>query len=714
MPADCDDQDACTTDSVAGDADSCSAECANDPVTACNDDDGCCPNNCDASTDNDCSATCGDGNIDANETCDGNCPQDVAECDDSDACTTDVLNGSAMNCTAECVNDDITMCIDGDGCCAPGCDATNDDDCAPICGNDITEPTETCDGNCPADCDDGNACTTETMSGSAANCDVECTYDDITSCTDDDGCCPMGCNATNDNDCSATCGNGTVEMGETCDGNCPSDCDDSNSCTVDSMTGSAGNCNVVCSNEAITMCIDGDGCCAAGCTANDDDDCSATCGNNVVEPGEACDGNCPADCDDGVACTIDGSTGTAQNCSLQCTHTDINNCVDGDGCCAPGCTNATDNDCQESEPIGAACGSGGDCASGACFGDPVTDGYCSQGCLDDGDCPNGTHCGFFDAGIGVCLDNCNADGDCRQPDYECFDADSDVTDECWAVGSGAGQVGDACAEHGDCAGGQDGWCIHDSLGWKNGYCTREFTAADPCPAGSHRTFFDSTSGTGICAKDCGSSGDCRDDGYLCFDADGDAVTECAAAATGSGQIGEPCQELYDCAGDEDGFCFTQDDGWRDGYCSQACNATTACPNGSHCSDADGDGEGVCVDDCLGSGQCRFDGYLCLDFDDSGDDECFPAATGTGQVGDGCNGYWECAGGEFGACITDAGWTEGYCTIFCGAGESTCPVGSECFAFNDADACLDNCMTQVDCRTGYSCQDQGLTENVCAP
>ncbi len=73
----------------------------------------------------------------------------------------------------------------------------------PVCGNGITEPPdETCDGNCPASCSDGNPCTTDSMTGSAGQCNVECMHSQVTSCGADDGCCPSGCSEANDGDCA--------------------------------------------------------------------------------------------------------------------------------------------------------------------------------------------------------------------------------------------------------------------------------------------------------------------------------------------------------------------------------------------------------------------------------------------------------------------------------------------------------------------------------
>ena len=70
---------------------------------------------------------CGNGQIDPNETCDGDCPE---SCDDGDDCTTDIMTGSAEDCTADCFYSPVTSCTDGDGCCPPGCASSNDNDCA--------------------------------------------------------------------------------------------------------------------------------------------------------------------------------------------------------------------------------------------------------------------------------------------------------------------------------------------------------------------------------------------------------------------------------------------------------------------------------------------------------------------------------------------------------------------------------------------------------
>ena len=187
-----------------------------------------------------------------------------------------------------------------------------------ICGNNVVEAGE--------DCDDGDFITD-------AVCDDQCRF---------------------------TCGNGDVDtgFGETCDvgiasgpGACPTTCDDGMDCTADVMSGSE--CTAACLSSPITTPANGDGCCPPGENANTDDDCAPACGNAAVEPGETCDtgiaagnGACPsaAACVDGRACTRDVLDG-AGTCTAACSNPAITAPMNGDGCCPPGATPATDTDC---------------------------------------------------------------------------------------------------------------------------------------------------------------------------------------------------------------------------------------------------------------------------------------------------------------------------------------------------------------------------------
>jgi hypothetical protein len=111
-------------------------------------------------------------------------------------------------------------------------------------------------------------------------------------------------------------------------------------------------------------CANADGCCPAHCNSASDTDCSAMCGDGIVQAarGETCERNaiaetgatCPseADCVDSDPCTRDLLTGSADNCNAACTHTKISALQGGDACCPAGANANTDSDCK------ASCGNG--------------------------------------------------------------------------------------------------------------------------------------------------------------------------------------------------------------------------------------------------------------------------------------------------------------------------------------------------------------------
>ncbi len=416
--------DACVSVTKVGNHKKCTAACVETPITACNGGDGCCPDGCDGQ-DSDCGGeppptsddpVCGNGVVEEGETCDprGSCPK---FCPQGDACTSYVKQGSKKSCNVECVAVPVSACAGGDGCCPDGCTNANDSDCSSECGNGVVEAGETCDGDCPTTCDDGDACTTDTLVGGAATCDARCEVAPVGSCSGGDGCCPSGCDSTQDADCAPVCGNGVVEAGELCDGDCPTSCDDGDVCTADSLIGSAATCSARCEQVSVTVCGGADGCCPAGCTANDDGDCSPTCGNGVLEAGETCDGDCPVSCDDGDVCTNDSLLGAAASCSARCEIVPVSVCGDGDGCCPDGCNSLEDGDCATV------------CGNGLVEADEACDGDCPTSC-DDGDaCTTDTlsgsaatcdaACGhaavtICTGGDGCCPDGCSDtdDGDC--------------------------------------------------------------------------------------------------------------------------------------------------------------------------------------------------------------------------------------------------------------------------------------------------------------
>jgi hypothetical protein len=288
----CDDGNSCTIDTRNGSDGACNVTCSHASITTCSMvSDGCCPGACNATNDSDCGAVCGNGVREGAETCEVAPAMPLCAsitCDDMNACTTDTRNGSNGSCNVTCSNVPVTSCVGGDGCCPGGgygaCNATNDSDCAPVCGNGVREGLETCDV-APASpvcssvtCDDGNACTVDTRTGSDAACNVLCAHAAILGCSlVKDGCCNAGCDATNDPDCGAVCGNGVIEPGETCDtgvaNSCPTSCMP-NGCTLFTLV-NGGTCTAACVDQGNrqTQCIDGDGCCPGGCSDFNDSDC---------------------------------------------------------------------------------------------------------------------------------------------------------------------------------------------------------------------------------------------------------------------------------------------------------------------------------------------------------------------------------------------------------------------------------------------------------
>lgn len=113
------------------------------------------------------------------------------------------------------------------------------------------------------------------------------------------------------------------------------------------------------------------------------------CGDNHVDPGEACDGNCPV-CSKPSACMTSTQTGSAATCDLRCGATPVTSCAGGDGCCPAGCNHSTDSDCS------AKCGDGNldpgeECEAGSSKPCPAS---CNDGdpCTDDGSTGSAATC----------------------------------------------------------------------------------------------------------------------------------------------------------------------------------------------------------------------------------------------------------------------------------------------------------------------------------
>ena len=237
------------------------------------------------------------------------------------------------------------------------------------------------------------------------------------------------------------CGDGVIQAPELCDGDCPASCDDTVACTADELTGSAEECDAMCSFTPITACENGDGCCPDGCDVSTDDDCSASCGNGTVEAPETCDGDCPTSCDDSMACTTDTLVGSASSCSAECSFVDITACTDGDGCCPSACNATNDDDCSPT------------CGNSVVEAPETCDGDCPSACDDTMACTADTlvgdasscdaECSFVAitacaSGDGCCPSGCTAatDGDCTPTTVNLTNFASGVTEANHPEGAG--------------------------------------------------------------------------------------------------------------------------------------------------------------------------------------------------------------------------------------------------------------------------------------
>jgi len=314
--------------------------------------------------------------------------QNHEECDDGIDCTEDV-------CTIEgiCTNDLVDGLCYIEESCIPAGQLNAENECQ-ICDPTLSNTQWTPRQDVP--CDDDNPCTEESF------CNKEvCEGTPVPSC----------------------CGNGIVEDGELCDGDCVEECVPSTACAEASLMGSPENCDVQCVEALFTECVDDDGCCPGKCTNAQDNDCLDTCGNGVVDANETCDGNCPTECPVTGQCLQGILTGSSETCDAACISGPITDCIDDDGCCAKGCTEAEDSDCQPT------CGNGivepGETCDGNCPTACFSSSFCSELLLEgspetcDAQCVAGEPPGCV-SGDGCCPIGCNPglDSDCSETECE--------------------------------------------------------------------------------------------------------------------------------------------------------------------------------------------------------------------------------------------------------------------------------------------------------
>ena len=335
----CDDQNPCTSNSCdpaqgclgmlvpsgtpCPDADACNGAetcqgiaCVAGKAPDCNDKDACTTDSCDAATG--CKhvaladgASCGDGNAcNGDEVCGGGAckPGTALVCKDDDPCTKDGC-GKASGCQFTPASNG-SSCSDGDACnglevCQLGvCKAGKSPDCDDKngCTTDSCDTSLGCkhvpvaDGASCADdnvCNGNETCKAGTCKGTKLDCDDKnpCSVD---TCDAELGCqhaaAPEGtaCGAGN------ACNGDEVCQGDACGAGDAPDCDDKNPCTTDTCDQAKG-CQHAAAADGLA-CSDGDLC-------NGDEACLAG----------ACAAGTALDCDDQDACTTD-SCDPVQGC----------------------------------------------------------------------------------------------------------------------------------------------------------------------------------------------------------------------------------------------------------------------------------------------------------------------------------------------------------------------------------------------------------------
>lgn len=289
-------------------------------------------------------------------------------CVDTDECTDDAcVGGTCDHFSVLCLPPD--QCDPEDGQCK---ECLSNADCSG--GQTCVLPDGVC-GGCVNDqaCDDQNPCTDDACV--ASTCRNEANFDpcdDGIYCNGDDHCADATCSQHSGSPCQT--GQTCVEELQVCGCVVDSDCDDDNDCTDDACLGNqcqhvnnTGPCDDgafcngedtcadgVCSQHGGSPCDDDNPCTDDTCVA---DQCSHVDNNNPCDDGLFCngddtcvDGACAhggIPCEDGYACI----EATATCCPADC--------IDGDLCDCPPCTNNADcnhgNVCEFSACIDNAC-----------------------------------------------------------------------------------------------------------------------------------------------------------------------------------------------------------------------------------------------------------------------------------------------------------------------------------------------------------------------
>jgi len=374
----------------------------------------------------DAAPTCGNGYIEMGEECDG---ENLA----GRTCADLGFESGTISCREDCLLDQyeceggcgnnrmegLEECDDGLGNSDSVADACRTNCVLPRCGDDVADNGELCDG---ADLK-GLSCESMNLGSGTVVCQPDCGGFDISGC-----------------DGGGDCGNGVIDdPSEVCDGGDVG----GETCTSLGYYSGTLTCLPDCSDYDVGLCLQqtGQPCtedaqCQGGVCHREDINgypggmCSAVCSPGAIE---CSDGICVSmydteyfcmtpcltslDCRQGYAC-FNPWYGPEAFCFPRCESD--SECI-GTGTC-----NLYDGHCNTNDQggdTGAACSTESACKSNVCWYDPVN-GYCVTLCkVSTGICPGDGLCANAFAGtmgdMGMCLDGCQAAGDCSRPAYDC-------------------------------------------------------------------------------------------------------------------------------------------------------------------------------------------------------------------------------------------------------------------------------------------------------
>lgn len=174
--------------------------------------------------------------------------------------------------------------------------------------------------------------------------------------------------------------------------------------------------------------------------------------------------------------------------------------------------------------------------------------------------------------------------------------------------------------------------------------------------------------------------------------------------------GSPCEADGNCLG---GKCFTDEQGFPNGYCSTLdCDQSGCTGFSSECFRTEIEGRELtaCFELCDFDNSCAraAEGYTCVTLQDTA--VCMPpgvsGAAPQGSTGSACSANPQC-NGDNATCLTT--FFGGYCSQLNCSSSDDCLGGNPCLDTDPSNpdaptACFQSCESSADCRFQYSCQE----------